>query len=210
VLPRIFDAFGQDGHSRQPGGLGISLAISRGIVNMHGGTIEATSPGTGQGATFTVTLPLSTPARKRTVATVTGRRPAARVLLVEDHHDTAQVMMHVLRRLGYSVQHADSVGAAVHAATNQDFDLLVSDLGLPDGTGHELIRQLLKSRRISGGIALSGYGMEEDIRRSHEAGFAAHLTKPVNLAQLTHTLDSLVGSSPQLAATASLSPANPD
>jgi two-component system CheB/CheR fusion protein len=101
------------------------------------------------------------------------------ILLVEDHADTAEAMSALLGALGHRVTRADSVAAALEAATEAEaVDLVVSDLGLPDGSGHDLMRAL--SALGLRGIALSGYGMEEDIRKSHEAGFEKHLTKPID------------------------------
>jgi CheY-like chemotaxis protein len=113
---------------------------------------------------------------------------ALRILLVEDHEDTAEAMADLLRLIGHQVIVAGSVAAGLAAAgtagaAGGGVDRVVSDLGLPDGSGHDLMRELV---RLYGwkGIALSGYGMEDDIRRSHEAGFARHLTKPVALEAL--------------------------
>jgi CheY-like chemotaxis protein len=126
-----------------------------------------------------------------------------RLMLVEDHQDTAATLRRLLTRRGYEVQAAGSVSSALELAKSFDFDVLVSDIGLPDGTGVDLLRKL---REIPGktnlcGIALSGFGMDEDIARSKEAGLAQHLTKPVDFSQLQQcltrigqTLDSSNGS----------------
>jgi len=105
------------------------------------------------------------------------------ILLVDDHRDTNRAMARLLKRLGYQVQTADSVQSALHAAEQDRFDLLISDIGLPDGSGLELMRQLLERHPIKG-IALSGFGMEEDVKKSKEAGFYEHLTKPINFKRL--------------------------
>lgn len=191
-LPRIFDPFerGNESSVRQFGGLGVGLAVSRAIVQMHGGTIHARSEGPGKGSTFTIVLPLATRSRsvESTDRLLRGRQ--LRILLVEDHGDTSRVMIKLLRKEGYQVEHAESVRQALSAASSTHFDLLVSDLGLPDGTGQELMRQLKNSYGLRG-IALSGYSTDEDIRSSLDAGFAAHLTKPVNLDRLRVALHEL-------------------
>ena len=112
-----------------------------------------------------------------------GRRAALKILLVEDNVDTLRVVGRLLRRRDYVVVQADCVAAALRAADESDFDLVVCDIGLPDGSGLDLIRQLL-SRRPVKAIALSGFGMDEDLRRSEEAGFMAHMTKPVDFSKL--------------------------
>lgn len=192
VLPLIFDAFqqGEAGVTRQFGGLGLGLAIAKAVTEMHGGTITATSEGPDRGAVFTVALPTeramsadeSLDARS-TSANGSGERPSLRVLLVEDHNDTARVLSKLLRGSGYEVTTANSAAAALQAAGSGPFDIVVSDIGLPDVTGYELMRQV-RDRHGLKGIALSGYGMDDDLRKSREAGFAEHLIKPVSLAQL--------------------------
>jgi CheY-like chemotaxis protein len=112
------------------------------------------------------------------------------ILLVDDHHDTNRARARLLERLGYQVRTADSVTAALAAAGEKQFDLLISDIGLPDGSGLELMRQLLERQPIKG-IALSGFGMEEDVKKSKEAGFYEHLTKPINFKRLESAIRDL-------------------
>ncbi|HEX8201732.1 MAG TPA: PAS domain S-box protein, partial [Isosphaeraceae bacterium] len=191
ALPKVFDAFEQGGAAvtRRFGGLGLGLAISRGVVERHGGTLTASSPGVGRGATFTLILdavpaPQADPTPGPTDRTeARAHAPALRVLLVEDNVDTAQVMARLLAKEGHRVMTAHDLASALAAAEAADFDLLISDLGLPDGSGLDLMRQL-RARSALRGIALSGYGMEEDLRQSREAGFEAHLTKPIDVAAL--------------------------
>jgi CheY-like chemotaxis protein len=113
--------------------------------------------------------------------------PAARgdyhVLLVEDHADSARVLARFLKMWGYQVDVAGSCAAALQTAENVHFDLLISDIGLPDGSGHDLMRALLNRRPIKG-IALTGFGMDDDLRRARDAGFTEHLTKPVTVDRL--------------------------
>ena len=106
-----------------------------------------------------------------------------RILLVEDHEDTNRSLTHLLRRRGYEVQAARSVESALKLAENERFDVLVSDIGLPDGSGIDLMQKLKNDHPIFG-IALTGFGMEEDLRRSHDVGFIHHLIKPVDLNRL--------------------------
>ena len=189
MLPRIFDAFEQAERriTRRFGGLGLGLAVSKAIVEMHGGKLAAESPGPGLGATFRIELPVGELPREERVARVEeALAPAAAdlsILLVEDHADTSEALAELLRLLGYQVQVAGSVAAALDLADASGIDLVISDLGLPDGSGLDLMREL-GTRHGLRGIALSGYGMEEDVQRSREAGFEAHLTKPVNLQTL--------------------------
>jgi two-component system CheB/CheR fusion protein len=207
VLPRVFDAFhqGQRNITRRFGGLGLGLAISEKIVALHGGRIGAASQGRGEGATFTVRMPAGKPAvppsfpwetaqpkprpaRVAIAGAIAGEHRPLHILLVEDHPDTAEAMADLLRATGRRVTVAGSVAegraAAESAGGNGSrIDLVLSDIGLPDGSGHDLMAEL--SRRFGlRGIALTGYGMEEDVERSRQVGFARHLTKPVSLEQL--------------------------
>ena len=115
-----------------------------------------------------------------------------RVLLVEDHPDTRNVLAGLLGTLNYAVKTASSVKAALQLAATERFDLVVSDLGLPDGTGHDLMKQL-RDRYAIKGIAISGYGMEKDQQRSWEAGFLDHVVKPVNFSQLAAAIQRVAG-----------------
>jgi PAS domain S-box-containing protein len=201
ALPRIFDAFEQGGQSvaRIFGGLGLGLAITKALVTLHGGTISAHSEGKDRGATFFVELPLfvETAATRPscdqppTAPTLKLESRDIRILLVDDHEDTNRAMGRLLRRLGYNVQTAGSVQDALSAAeSDPPFDLLISDIGLPDGSGLQLMEELLKRRPIKG-IALSGFGMEEDVKKSKEAGFYEHLTKPINFKRLETAIKQL-------------------
>jgi PAS domain S-box-containing protein len=205
VMPYIFEAFEQ-GRMRGPrrtGGLGLGLAISKAITEMHGGTLSVASDGHGRGATFTLSLPRGrdlpalpeAPEAPAEVENPKSEIQNLRILLVEDHADTAEAMAELLGLLGHQVTVAGDVAGALTAgeaaASCGSLDLLISDLGLPDGSGLDVMRAL--SRFRVPGIALSGYGMEEDVRRSHEAGFRRHLTKPVSLPQLQAALREIVG-----------------
>src|SRR5213592_3909409 len=185
VLPRIFHAFEQAGRT-QLGGLGLGLAISKALVEAHQGSISAASRGRDSGATFTAlfptcernAIPESSDAPRSTV-----KRRSVRLLLVEDHEDTNRSLTRMLRRRGYEVHPANDIRSALDIATSKQFDVLISDIGLPDGSGIDLLKALRAKGEVFG-IALSGFGMEEDIRRSGEAGFSHHLVKPVDLNKL--------------------------
>jgi len=191
TLQRIFQPFEQGSAElvRRYGGLGLGLSLSKTFMEAQKGTIGASSAGPGRGSTFTIAMPgleapanVAQPRAPERKAADNGR--SLEILLVEDHDDTARVLSRLLQRLGHRVRVADSVSAALSAA-NQPFDLLLSDIGLPDGTGNDLIRKLRQQRsQHFPAVALTGFGMEEDVAKSREAGFTDHLTKPVNFQRL--------------------------
>jgi two-component system CheB/CheR fusion protein len=190
ALGRIFDAFEQAERTawRRFGGLGLGLAISKTLVEMHGGSIEARSEGTGRGAIFSVRLPLSSmpeamPRSLEAAEPPNGSRKL-RILLVEDHGDTLRIVARLLALSGHQVSTACDVGSAIDRAAEQPFDLLISDLGLPDGSGVDLVRQLRQRGHVFPAIAMTGFGQEEDVRRTRDVGFVTHLTKPVAPAEL--------------------------
>jgi PAS domain S-box-containing protein len=191
LLPRVFDAFEQGDaiRARKFGGLGLGLAICKALVQAHGGAIRAHSDGPGSGCTFAVELPTVAaveqpePARPPQSIAPVERGTELRLLLVEDHPATLSVMTKLLRQMGHQVVGAASVAEGLAAAGKGPYDLLISDLGLPDGTGHDLMQQLRKMYDLKG-IALSGYGMDDDITRSLESGFAEHVVKPVDFQRL--------------------------
>ncbi len=190
---RIFEPFDQIKEGPSAGGLGLGLAIAKGLLSLHDGKIEATSRGRGQGARFVVELPLlTTPVQAQKSepgTTYSFKRTGSHLLLVEDNEDTAEVFCELLQRKGYTVVIADSVASAL-ALDGPSIDVVISDLGLPDGTGMELIRQL-QARRHRPAIALSGFGMDRDVQASKRAGFDLHLTKPVTAGQLIAALEAL-------------------
>lgn len=193
ALPHIFDAFEQGGVkvTRQYGGLGLGLSICKALVELHGGSIRAESAGPTRGSTFIIELPGQAPdtAQKAPVsaAAQSGKRPPLRVLLVEDHLDTAQTISHLLRSAGFTVTTPSDLASASAAVEGEPFDVVICDLGLPDGDGYELMRRIRAIRSVPG-IAMSGYGMSEDRRRSQEAGFSEHLVKPIDIPQLIAAL----------------------
>jgi CheY-like chemotaxis protein len=201
-LEDIFEPF----HSRKGGvaprseGLGIGLCIAHGLVEVHGGKLTAASGGVGRGATFTIELPVVAPALTQPVddtpkPTFREEPPSGfTILLVDDHDDTRQALRSLLERRGYQVFVATGLNDATRIASSQHFDLLLSDIGMPDGSGLELMQSL----RPSGikGIAISGHGTDEDLKRSREAGFSDHITKPVSIDDLEATIQQLQGPAP--------------
>lgn len=189
--PKLFCAFEQGGKqiTRSFGGLGLGLAITRSIMESHGGTVRGDSPGPNLGAIFTLDLPVHEKADSRAKPSVDhelssldanqSARPM-RLLLVEDHNDTRFALELILKRSKHLVKSASSARGALELAAQHPFDLVISDLGLPDLSGLEMMAQL-RDRFGLKGIAVSGYGMEEDVARSREAGFLHHLTKPISM-----------------------------
>ncbi len=191
ALTTIFGAFEQANANiaRQFGGLGLGLAISRAILDLHGGAISATSGGKGEGACFTIQLKTDH-LKEKLISRIAKDAPAqglaakkVRLLVVEDNDDTRRLLCRLLTHEGYDVAQASTVAAALTYAAANVIDVLLSDIGLPDGTGLDLMRQF-KQLQSTPGIAISGYGLDTDIQASHDAGFFKHLTKPTNPAAL--------------------------
>jgi PAS domain S-box-containing protein len=195
-VEKLFQAFEQGGRhiTRQFGGLGLGLAITRSIVHAHGGTINAESKGPGKGATFTLEFPLApcsaVPIPAPALSVGLHLKPSKRILLVEDHKDTRTSLEFLLQRIRHDVKSAASANEALKLATENVFDLVISDVGLPDQNGFDLMRQLKAQYNLKG-IGLSGYGMEEDITRSEEAGFVRYLTKPVSFERLKQLISEI-------------------
>ena len=197
LLPKVFEPFeqGESKITRQYGGLGLGLAICKAIVDLHGGSIHAQSDGFGTGAVFTVVLPIACETAAGVVAmekpTQSTGTEHVRVLLVEDHSDTRDVLATLLAASGYAVNTAGSVETALKLAASERFHVVVSDLGLPDGTGYDLMKQLRDQYGIVG-IAVSGYGTEQDQQRSREVGFLDHVVKPVDFGELVAAIQRLI------------------
>jgi signal transduction histidine kinase len=189
-IGRVFDAFEQ-ASSTASAGLGLGLAIGKALVESHGGRIEARSEGLEMGATFSIRLPVSTstPGIRAVPVSNAPAKIGLRLLLVEDHHDTLKTLERLLLRRGYVVRSAESM----EIAEQYEFDLLVSDIGLPDGRGTDLLGRLEERHRHPfRAIAMSGFGTDEDLERSFHAGFAEHLTKPVEFSALHQAITRLV------------------
>jgi hypothetical protein len=205
-LPRIFNAFeqGQSSITRKFGGLGLGLAISKAMVLAHGGIISASSPGPNCGATFSVRLgTIAEPAAQDGGSPPNGAqplsrpmpaaRPPPRLLVVDDHEDTCTGLKMILERRGYDITVAYTADQATEKARQENFDLLISDIGLPDRSGYDLMKEM-RDRGVPG-IALSGFGMEHDVNRARAAGFSEHLTKPINFERLEEVIQQLLSNS---------------
>lgn len=205
MTEKIFDAFEQGNSeiTRRFGGLGLGLAISKALVEAHGGSIHAANNEPGPGAQFTVFLPT---AQADTVAPHETQSPAAlrkesgqaaqTVLLVEDHADSAFFIKRMVEASGYRAILAETIEDAFRIFQTEKIDGMISDLGLPDGRGTDLMKRIMEIRPIPA-IALSGYGMESDIENSRAAGFRKHLTKPIDLSKLEEALTAVLPHKPQ-------------
>ena len=198
-MQRIFDPFEQGNRSFEHrfGGLGLGLAISKSLAEAHGGALTAQSEGSNRGSTFTLSIPALPRAEAVAVTSKTvihSAQQALKILLVDDHHDTCAALEKLLARRGHLVAVTHDVRSAMEAAVRNKFDLLISDIALPDGTGLDLMMQL---RAISNlpGIAISGFGHNGDIERSLQAGFSEHLTKPIKLDKLQAAIERALGAS---------------
>ena len=195
IMERIFDPFeqGEVSFQRRFGGLGLGLAISKSLAQAHGATLLARSEGRDRGAAFLLTMK-TVPAQQQPAkrATVPIETRTLRILLVDDHRDTCTALERLLVRRGHLVAAAHNVRSAMEAAVRNQFDLLISDIALPDGTGMDLMMQLHAICGIPG-IAISGFGNNGDIEKSLQAGFSEHLVKPVKLEKLQAAMERAVG-----------------
>lgn len=202
-LGRIFVPFAQGDHASkgQAGsfsGLGLGLSICLALIESHGGTIEASSPGRNLGATFTIKLPLGekNPAKLATSPAVSADPkastlpPRRKILLVEDDNSSRTALSRLLERRNFEVISAASATEAVEAATRHTFEFVISDIGLPERDGYSLMKELREKYGLRG-IALTGYGTQEDIASSEASGFVAHLTKPVSVVTLERAIGGL-------------------
>lgn len=197
LMERIFDPFEQGNRSieRGFGGLGLGLAISKSLAQAHGGSLVAKSEGRNRGSTFTLSMQTISPpqvaaAPKDEVGASSSRR-GLRILLVDDHQDTCDALEKLLIRRGHLVAATHNVRSAMETAVRNQFDLLISDVSLPDGTGMDLLMQLRAISTLPG-IAISGFGNNGDVEKSLEAGFAEHLVKPVKLDKLEAAIERAV------------------
>src|SRR5205809_163524 len=196
VMQRIFDPFEQGNRSfeRRFGGLGLGLAISKSLAQAHGGTLTAQSEGRDRGSTFVLSMQTTSPAERLgspARASDETSRQGLRILLVDDHQDTCAALEKLLVRRGHLVAATHNVRSAMEAAARNRFDLLISDIALPDGSGIDLMTQLQAISKMPG-IAISGFGNNRDIEKSLEAGFCEHLIKPVKLEKLEAAMERAV------------------
>jgi hypothetical protein len=192
-LNSIFTPFEQadPSVSRQFGGLGLGLAISKHLVDLHHGRIEAESQGRSFGATFKITLDTVPDGAGEGLTESASPKHVPkqlRILLVEDHRDTRHALSRLLTHFGHQTSVADGTQRALEMMASQRFDLVLCDIGLPDGSGYDVISKA-KARGPIKGIAITGFGTDEDIRRSKEAGFDFHLVKPVDFQELRTVLE---------------------
>ena len=191
-IKSLFEPFEQADPSitRRFGGLGLGLAISKYIVDLHEGNISVQSRGRSFGAAFKVSL-AALPA-KTGKSGVKSRVPGTphkslRILLVEDHRDTRQTLARLLKHFGHDISIAENTKGALEILASKTLDVVLSDIGLPDGSGYDVISEAKRKQRVTG-IALTGFGTEEDVKKSKKAGFDFHLTKPVDFHELRSVL----------------------
>jgi PAS domain S-box-containing protein len=192
-LAFLFTPFEQADPSvtRQFGGLGLGLAISKHLIDLHNGRIEAESRGRSFGATFKVMLDALAEGAGETWADSASSKHTAkrlRILLVEDHRDTRHALSRLLTHFGHQTSVANNTQSALQMMASQRFDVVLCDIGLPDGSGYEVISQA-KRQGLVKAVAITGFGTDEDIRRSKEAGSDFHLVKPVDFDELQAVLD---------------------
>ncbi|PYI62282.1 MAG: hypothetical protein DMC60_02930, partial [Verrucomicrobia bacterium] len=197
VIQRIFDPFEQGNRSFESrfGGLGLGLAISKSLTQAHGGTLTAQSDGRDRGSTFILSMQTLSSTEVGTVLHKTTGETAQqglKILLVDDHQDTCAALEKLLVRRGHLVAATHNVRSAMETAVRNKFDLLISDIALPDGSGVDMMRQLRAISAIPG-IAISGFGNNGDIERSLQAGFSEHLIKPIKLDDLEAAIERAIG-----------------
>jgi CheY-like chemotaxis protein len=197
----VFDRFRQADSSttRAHGGLGLGLAIVRHIVEQHGGEVSAASPGLGQGATFTVAIPLNMPVADADTSPgasgfeTTRTLGGVKVVLVDDEADARELTTALLEAAGAEVVAVASSAEALAAIERIGPDVLVTDIGMPTEDGYALIREVRARGHGMAAVALTAYGRGEDRERALAAGFQAHIAKPLEPAALAATIATVVG-----------------
>jgi len=189
----LFAPFEQADRSvtRQFGGLGLGLAICKYLVELHNGAIAVQSRGRSYGATFTLTLDaIGKHVEKNEVGSQGPQKSAKslRILLVEDHGDTRHTLSRLLTHFGHQISVAENTQTALEMVQSEKFDVVLSDIGLPDGSGYEVVSQAKRKQPIKA-VAITGFGTDEDVRRGKEAGFDFHLVKPIDFHELRNVLD---------------------
>ena len=204
-LPHVFDRFsqGESSANRNYGGLGLGLAISKQLVELHGGSLRAYSAGEGQGATFTMILPPlnsaiedAHPSESKTESTALPDLAGVRVLLVEDESDTRDIIQRMLEKYGATVTAVASGEEALRILNASEPEVLISDIGMPGMDGYQFIRQFRArepKRSHIPAIALTAFARPEDRKRTAVAGFQSHLAKPIEMAELVRAVGSLAG-----------------
>jgi two-component system CheB/CheR fusion protein len=194
-LPHIFEIFRQadSGTSRAQSGMGIGLAVVQQLVELHGGSVSAYSEGVGKGATFTIRLPRtanSKPHASPAHALGIGSLEGMSVLVVDDSEDTTEMVRHLLEIGGASVCSATSGSEALRIAREKEFDVVLSDISMPEMDGFEFLHRLrqLPGKEDLPAVALTGFGRPEDVQRASDNGFYAHLTKPFDIQRLAALL----------------------
>ncbi len=199
TIAKLFVPFEQADPTRHRryGGLGLGMAISNALVELLNGQLRAESPGPGEGSIFTVTFPAADEAGQTapTPPPSVKIRGKIKLLLVEDHADSARALVRLLESRGYTIETVPSVATGLEAMNREKYDLLLCDLGLPDGSGIDFIQKVREKNSIPA-IALTGFGMQQDVERAQQAGFNLHLTKPVNLQRLESAIWKLLQDKP--------------
>ncbi|HEX7842452.1 MAG TPA: ATP-binding protein, partial [Kofleriaceae bacterium] len=195
MLDRLFEPFQQDTQdiARAAGGLGLGLALAKGLVELHGGSIEAHSAGPGTGTEIVVRVPLASDPADSPRGNPAARAKARRILVIEDNADGREMLREVLELLGHDVAAVETATEGLESLRTRRPDVVLCDLGLPDMNGYDLV-QLVRgdpSLRDIPFVALTGYGQPEDRQRTKDAGFDDHLTKPVNIEALNAVLGRL-------------------
>lgn len=198
-LPHVFEMFRQEDGSinRQHGGLGIGLALVEELIQLHNGSVTVTSPGLGQGAEFTIELPLTRETKEPLTLekqVEAGMLSQMRILIVDDNVDTIEMLQRLFEMDGAVVHTARTGGEALEIVAKEEFDVVLSDISMPEMSGFELLRRLRALPKVGDVpvVAVTGFGRPEDVSRAKTEGFFSHVTKPIDVAELIETLQDVV------------------